>query len=452
MRPRNLLLDACTWLSREEASEALRNAGGDVEKAKRAASAFRRRCQAQDETDVGGRGPATVTTDAALAEGCSTTDDSDAQNDNDNNNNNNNTSSSPLAIRAPPRHSASINNLSDRQYCCVWSVEVYEDGYRPDFARTLLATVARHVNPILRDRGWRVKRLIESASTQWIGLCTTNGRSDADAASTNIQLNLRVRPDRHCKQFRTFHQILAVMLHEITHTSIGLEDIHPPAFYELLDQIKVEYREKLAAGEVDLEADDYGCNRQFIRSSGELSSVAASATDVLGISHGLNQLDLLGNVGSEGDCGASKKRRRRGYRKRNRKNYNAGYTSNVAKKKKIPLLKGSKMVDKRTKIGKAAMAERENLTARELAAKAALARFGCTSNASSFAARSSVQDLTCDSSSSSDDEKNPSTIRSGESSCDEEEEDKDCIDERIEEHDDKCACRSCDWSKLFLLE
>jgi len=68
---------------------------------------------------------------------------------------------------------------------------------------------------------------------------------DADAASTNIQLNLRVLPDKHCKQFRSFHQILAVMLHEITHTSIGLEDIHPPAFWELLDEIKKEYQTKL---------------------------------------------------------------------------------------------------------------------------------------------------------------------------------------------------------------
>lgn len=34
-----------------------------------------------------------------------------------------------LPAREPPRHSVSINNLSDRQYCCVWSVEVYEDGY-----------------------------------------------------------------------------------------------------------------------------------------------------------------------------------------------------------------------------------------------------------------------------------------------------------------------------------
>ena len=68
---------------------------------------------------------------------------------------------------------------------------------------------------------------------------------DADAASTNIQLNLRVLPDKHCKQFRSFHQILAVMLHEITHTSIGLEDIHPPAFWELLEEIKKQYKTKL---------------------------------------------------------------------------------------------------------------------------------------------------------------------------------------------------------------
>lgn len=129
--------------------------------------------------------------------------------------------------RRPPNSVAMINNLSDRQYCCVWSVEVYEDGYRPEVARTLLAQIAHHVNPILRARGWRVKRLMESASSTFIGCCTGNGRNDADAASTNIQLNLRVQPNKHCTVFRTFSQLLSVMLHEITHTSIGLEDIHP---------------------------------------------------------------------------------------------------------------------------------------------------------------------------------------------------------------------------------
>jgi hypothetical protein len=53
---------------------------------------------------------------------------------------------------------AAVKNLSDRQYCCVWSVEVDEEGYRPE-KLMLLAGVARHGNPFLRVRGWRVKRL-----------------------------------------------------------------------------------------------------------------------------------------------------------------------------------------------------------------------------------------------------------------------------------------------------
>ena len=204
--------------------------------------------------------------------------------------------------------------------------------------------MARHVNPILRERGWRVKRLIESASTKWIGLCTGNGRDDADAASVNIQLNLRVEPSKYCRQFRPFKSILAVMLHEITHVSIGLEDIHPPAFYELLDEIKAQYREKLVAGEVDKETDDYGTNGKFITGDGQIGSVAQSAADVLGINGAGADLGLnvLGSAGSEGDCGASKKRGRgrRGGGKRGA-GYSKGYTSNVpSNEKKRPLLKG----------------------------------------------------------------------------------------------------------------
>lgn len=174
----------------EQASQALREASGDVEQAK---EALKKACVAVANKNT--------TTTAHV------TDDAEQ--------------------RRPPAAVAVIHILSDRRYCCVWSVEVYEDGYRPEVARALLAQVARHVNPVLRDRGWRVKRLIESTSTQWIGCCTGNGRSDADAASTNIQLNLRVNPSKHCRTFRSFAQILAVMLHEITHTSIGLADIHP---------------------------------------------------------------------------------------------------------------------------------------------------------------------------------------------------------------------------------
>ncbi|KAL9191355.1 hypothetical protein ACHAXT_001061 [Thalassiosira profunda] len=446
MRPRNQLLAACPWLTRDDASEALRHAGGDVEKAKRASSA-RRRCEEEDPEgcdtgDAARRRQNGEEGDGAQNDERGSTGKLHAQNEDDDKKQ----SSSPIA-RAPPRHSASINNLSDRQYCCVWGVEVYEDGYRPDVARTLLANVARHVNPILRARGWRVKRLIESASTQWIGLCTTNGRSDADAASTNIQLNLRVRPDKRCKEFRSFHQVLAVMLHEITHTSIGLEDIHPPAFWELLDEIKKEYREKLAAGEVDLEKDDYGCKGQYISSSGSLASVATSASDILG-ANGTNTLGTLGASGSERDCGAKKKRRRRWNGKRGGGgNYSKGYKSNVPKKR--PLLKGKKMVDKRTKAGKAAMAEAKNMSARDLAARAALARFGSMESTAKESESSGPEVHSLDDSESEDSEdERRSNNGKGDAFDDEEDDD----DEPIREHNEKCGCRSCDWSKLFLLE
>lgn len=392
--------------------------------------------------------------------------------------------------RVAPRHSVPIHNLSDRKYCCVWSVEEYADGYRPDVARTLLATVARHVNPILRDRGWRVKRLIESESKKWIGLCTGNGRADADAASVNIQLNLRVEPSRHCRQFRPFRSILAVMLHEITHTSIGLEDIHPPAFYELLDEIKAQYREKLEAGEVDAEPDEYGTTEHgtFVSGDGTVGSAAQSASDVLGAG-GADSLDVLGSAGTENECGASTKRRRgRGKRRGGSGSHSKGFTSNAPpNEKKRPLLKGAKMVDKRTKVGKAAMRERENATPRELAARAALARFGggdgggsggIDSNGGSSVgqgigraaggknsqgnASGKPGDEICIDDSSSDEEDANDTAQAVGTRKDDkkydssvESEDGDGggaeEDDGIVDHEQSCGCRSCHWGNMFFL-
>ena len=49
IRPRNALLTACPWLSRDEASEALRNADGDVERAKTASASTLRQKQQQQQ-------------------------------------------------------------------------------------------------------------------------------------------------------------------------------------------------------------------------------------------------------------------------------------------------------------------------------------------------------------------------------------------------------------------
>jgi hypothetical protein len=408
VRPRTALLASFPEgsLTPEEASNALRRHGGDLEGAKRD-------IEGKLNKDDGEAASATLPQNAAVRV----------------NNKDSNVPplpqlpptttqlQQPLPERLPPRAVSSINNLSDRQYCCVWSVEVLEDGYRPDMARALLARVARHVNPILRERGWRVKRLMESAATSWIGLCTGNGRDDADAASTNIQLNLRVLPNRQCRAFRSFAQVLSVMLHEITHTSIGLEDIHPPTFFELLDDIRGQYFEKLQAGEVDKETDDYGCSKLTVTVGGSVKTIGQAVASQAEMSGGTE----LGKLAEEGECGVKKKKRRRwgrGYKRPIGK----GYQSNVPKRR--PLLRGTKMIDGRTKAGKLAKIQRDKLTPQELAARAALARFGqkVTENEQEH-----DEDSGSDDDSSTSDEENV-----------------------IVPHTVQCACRSCDWEKLFL--
>ena len=128
-------------------------------------------------------------------------------------------------------------------------------------------------------------------------------------------------------------------------------------------------------------------------------------------------------------------------------NLSAGYTSNVPnKEKRQPLLKGSKMIDKRTKVGKSTMAERENVSARELAARAALARFGNAVEASTTTSSKAKRNNNL-----SDDIKGDDSGDLSDGSSDEEDEEGG-INERINKHSTGCGCRSCDWSKLFSLE
>jgi len=423
VRPRNELIATFPHLTSEEASEALRKAGGDLGKAKQAIIAASSSSSAQQQqqqqskkrgsakaaagtkTKKQARLPPSEIADKPAAAAAAMV--------------------GKLPERLPPRAVASINNLSDRQYCCVWSVEVFQDAHRPDVARALLAAVARHVNPILRERGWRVKRLMESCSRSWIGLCTTNGRDDADAASVNIQLNLRVQPHKQCQQFRSFHQVLSVMLHEITHTSIGLEDIHPPAFWDLLEEIHQQYLEKLQNGEVAQETDDYGCNETVVTAQGEIKTIQEAARDTVDTTSSSSQLTVGGAPMEEGDCGAKKRRRWR--RRRGRGNYRGGgkyskgYQSNVPKRR--PLLKGARMVDGRTKAAKEAKRLQEKMTPQEMAARAALARLGGPNQ--------EAHDDGSDDSSSVDE---------GGEADDEE--------YNVAPHLVQCGCRSCLWERM----
>ena len=159
-------------------------------------------------------------------------------------------------------------------------------------------------------------------------------------------------------------------------------------------------------------------------------------------------MGLLGATGSEGECGASKKKRRGNWKKRSK--YSAGYTSNVQKeKKRLPLLKGAKMVDKRTKVGKAAMANRENLSSRELAARAALSRFDNSSLSSVMHAAKAKK-----SESESEEDTKKSNKKMVDAISSDEERNSDSDDDSVDEinaHSSGCGCRTCDWSQMFNL-
>ncbi|KAJ1445079.1 hypothetical protein M885DRAFT_579845 [Pelagophyceae sp. CCMP2097] len=325
-------------------------------------------------------------------------------------------------FRRAPGSVADVNNLRDEQYCCVWAVEVIEDGYRPEVVRALLARVARHVNPILRARGWRCKRLCESTSRYASGVCYSNRRGDADAASTIIQLNVRTSPHKHCQTFRSFGGLLGVMLHEITHTSIGLGDIHPPAFYDLQKEIKQEYRAFLRSGAVAAETDAYGCDKLMVSGSGKL----VSALDLYGPSADEPVEDM-----PDADCGVRRGRRRNAGGRQQGGSTAPKNGSSVPKKR--PLLRGQHMLDGRTGTGKLAKAAMATRTPRDLAARAALRRFGDAPHGGDAGAP-------------------PGGGGDGEQEYDDDrddDQDSDGSDDgAVAAHRSTCACRSCEWGAL----
>jgi hypothetical protein len=119
VRPRNALIEAFPpgTVTLEEASEALRRARGDLEEAKRALSSTRHPLPQQESDDKSqdNRGAA-GSVDTAGVVGTQKINSLFENQQQD------------TTERFPPRSVASINNLSDRQYCCVWSIEVLDDA------------------------------------------------------------------------------------------------------------------------------------------------------------------------------------------------------------------------------------------------------------------------------------------------------------------------------------
>ncbi|EHA8590526.1 DNA-dependent metalloprotease WSS1 [Cocos nucifera] len=118
----------------------------------------------------------------------------------------------------------------------VWEIKTLKKPGEEE-AHRMLERVAKQVQPIMRRRKWRVKKLSEfcPANPALLGLNVGGG--------AEVKLRLR-RPNRDW-DFFPFEQVLDTMLHELCHIEHGP---HNAQFYKLWDEIRKECEELMAKG------------------------------------------------------------------------------------------------------------------------------------------------------------------------------------------------------------
>ena len=201
----------------------------------------------------------------------------------------------------------------------------------------------------------------------------------------------------------------------------------------------MEYQKKLALGEVELETDMYGCDEKIVTRNGTVMTISNAAADIVPsfMTKNVTLDSPTDNNINDNECGVKRLRRRRskgsaGYRKRKSKNLGT-------QTKQPPLLKGAKMIDKRTAAGKRALTATATLSRRELAARAAMSRLGAATTYSVTEHEATMAAAKNDSTDVNE------TVFSDDSS---DESDDEYI---IQPHQRSCACRSCDWDRLLFV-
>jgi len=221
-------------------------------------------------------------------------------------------------------------------------------------AQRLLARLKRHSDPVLRHYGWTVKHLKEHVGGPG-GMCYHDRQGTAD-----ITLQLRQRPSRQCNAFRSFRQLMGVMIHEMTHISgLGIEDVHPPEFYEKNREVWGVYKRLLADGVSIVEGGKEGGG-----AAGEGEDFGEGDGSVEGGCRSKRRL-----LGGGGGGGGRRRSRARG-------GPSGSSGAGGGKRKKPALGRKQKMIDKRTVEGKQLAAAQASRTPAEAARQAALARVG----------------------------------------------------------------------------
>ncbi|KAI3727397.1 hypothetical protein L1987_67211 [Smallanthus sonchifolius] len=131
----------------------------------------------------------------------------------------------------PVTVSMNLNDLNK-----VWEIKPLKMG-REKEARQILEKVAKQVQPIMRNRKWKVNILSEfwPSNPALLGLNVNGGQ----------EVKLRLRTQYNELEFFPYHQILDTMLHELCHNQYGP---HNADFYNLLDEIRKECEELMAKG------------------------------------------------------------------------------------------------------------------------------------------------------------------------------------------------------------
>ncbi|KAM0031893.1 putative Zinc finger, RanBP2-type, WLM domain, Zinc finger, RanBP2-type superfamily [Helianthus debilis subsp. tardiflorus] len=125
-------------------------------------------------------------------------------------------------------------NLNDLNK--VWEIKPLKMP-RENEARDILDKLAKQVQPIMRNRRWKVNLLSEfwPSNPALLGLNVNGGQ----------EVKLRLRRQNNQWDFFPYEQILDTMLHELCHNQYGP---HNADFYNLLDEVRKECEQLMAKG------------------------------------------------------------------------------------------------------------------------------------------------------------------------------------------------------------
>ncbi|KAG8469439.1 hypothetical protein KFE25_005894 [Diacronema lutheri] len=179
---------------------------------------------------------------------------------------------------------ANSSSYASAAYDKVWEITAVKKLRESDKAAALLGALNRHIEPLLKARGWRVKKLYEMCC------CTAGGKNlsvggfccPAGDKRTSLRIAIRLRVP-HTHGFYSFDRMMRVLIHEVTHIVHGN---HSAQFYGLMDELGAQYAQLKAKGMV-LDANGFptiggqsaDASRHNPRSVGDGKAQAARAAE-----------------------------------------------------------------------------------------------------------------------------------------------------------------------------